>query len=62
MASLVVLALVTIAAGACAGAFLKISFAIRKDDRIRGSLRFDALSASARSARALTGASSSRWD
>jgi hypothetical protein len=62
MASLVVLVLITIAFGVCFGVFLKVSFAIRQEDRSRNSLRFDAPSRSARAARALVGVSSSRWD
>jgi len=62
MASLVVLGLVTIIAGACVGAFFKLSFAIRRGDRIRGQLRFDPPSPSARAARDLVGISGSRWE
>lgn len=62
MASLVVLLLTAIAFGALFGAFLKISFAIRREDRARNSLRFDAPDISAKAARALVGVSSSRWD
>lgn len=62
MASLIVLGLVTIIAGACIGAFLKLSFAIRKEDRVRGTLRFDPPSPSTRAARDLVGISGSRWE
>jgi hypothetical protein len=62
MAAFAVLVVVTIFMGACIGAFLKLSFAIRREDRIRGSLRLDAPSFSAKTARALVGMSSSRWD
>jgi hypothetical protein len=62
MASLVVLGVVTIIVGACIGAFLKLSFAIRREDRLRGSLRLDASSSSAQTARTLVSLSSSRWD
>lgn len=62
MASLVVLGLVTIVAGACIGAFLRLSFAIRRDDRVRWALRFDPPSPSTRTARGLVGISGSRWD
>jgi hypothetical protein len=48
--------------GACIGAFLKLSFAIRREDRTRGSLRLEAPSNSAQTARDLVGISSSRWD
>jgi hypothetical protein len=60
--SIVVLGLITIIAGACIGGFLKVSFAIRREDRTRGSLRLDAPSYSAKTARDLVGISSSRWD
>ena len=62
MASLVVLGVVTIMVGICIGAFLKLSFAIRREDRTTGSLRVDAPSNSTRVARSLVGISSSRWD
>jgi hypothetical protein len=62
MATLVVLGLITIIASTCIGAFLKVSFAIRREDRTRGSLRLDAPSYSAQTARDLMGMSSSRWD
>lgn len=62
MAGFVVLGIVMIIVGVCIGAFLKLSLAIRREDRIRGSLRFDAPSYSAQTARALVGMSSSRWD
>ena len=62
MAGFVVLGIVMIIMGACIGAFLKLSFAIRREDRTRGSLRLDAPSYSAQTARDLVGISSSRWD
>jgi hypothetical protein len=62
MAGLVVVGLVVIIMGACVSAFLKVSFAIRREDRHRGSLRRDASSHSAQAARDLVGVSSSRWD
>jgi hypothetical protein len=61
MASLVVIALIVIMAGALLGAFLKLSFAIRREDR-RGTLRFDAPSRSAQTARDLVGLSRLNWD
>ena len=67
MASLVVLGIVAVIVGVCCGAFLKVSFAIRREDR-SGSLRFDAPSHSAQTARsfvgyrALAGHNSSSWD
>ncbi len=63
MASLVFLVLITIIAGACLGAFLRLSFAIRNEDRrMRGQLQFDPPSASAKVARDLVGVSGSRWE
>lgn len=63
MASLVVLVLITIIAGACIGAFLKLSFAIRDEDRrTMGQLQFDPPNASAKTARHLVGISGSRWE
>jgi hypothetical protein len=62
MLACLVLALVTLVAGICVGVFVKISVAIRREDRMKGSLRFDAPSYSAQTARDLVGISSSRWD
>jgi len=63
MAGFAVLVIVTIVAGACIGAFLKLSFAIRREDRSKaGSLRSGAPSNSAQTARTLVGMTSSRWD
>jgi hypothetical protein len=62
MAGLVVITLVIIVMGACVGALLKISFAIRREDRSRGSLRVNAPNDSAQTARTLVGFTSSRWD
>jgi hypothetical protein len=62
MATLITVAIPTILAGVGLGALLKLSFAIRREDRNRGSLRFDAPDRSAQSARALVGITSSRWD
>lgn len=55
MAALFILGLVMIVMGACIGAFLMLSVAIRREDRARGSLRFDATTNSARFARELVG-------
>jgi hypothetical protein len=62
MAALIAITIVIALAGVVFGAYLKICFAIRREDRTRGSLRLDARSQSARSARDLVGISSSRWD
>jgi MFS superfamily sulfate permease-like transporter len=63
MASLVVIVLFTIAAGVCLGAFLTVSFAIRREDRAAPrSLQYDAPDSSTRAARTLVGLNGSRWD
>lgn len=59
---MVVLVAITIAFGACIGLYIRLSLAIRWEDRRRSSLRFDAPSASTRAARALVGVSESGWE
>jgi hypothetical protein len=58
---IVVLVLITIATGATIGVILRLSLAIGWEDRRTGSLRFDAPSASTRTARSLVGVSRSGW-
>jgi hypothetical protein len=60
MAALITLALVMIIFGACVGVFLKLSFAIRREDRAR-SVRFAAPNATSQIARDMVGISGSRW-
>ena len=60
MGPLVIILLVTTLFGILFGAFLTISFAIRREDRSHTSFDFDAPDASARAARSLVGMSSSR--
>jgi hypothetical protein len=63
MASLVVVGFVLIIGGACLGAFLHLSFAIRREDKeSRGVFRFDPPTPSTKAARDLVGISGSRWD
>lgn len=63
MATLVVvLGGVTIIAGICIGAFLKVSFRIRSVDRIRGSLRSTGSIDNGRAPRQPVGVSAMRWD
>ena len=62
MVSLIIIGVVVTMAGGLCGAYLKICFAIRRDDRTRGSLRLDAPSQAAQSARDLVGISGSRWE
>jgi hypothetical protein len=59
---IVVLVVITVAAGFCIGLFIRLSLAIRWEDHRKGSLRFDAPSASTRAARSLVGVSQSGWD
>jgi hypothetical protein len=61
MASLVVIALVTILVGVGAGVFVKLSLAISREDR-RRSLWFDAPNRSAQTARSMVGITGSRLD
>jgi hypothetical protein len=61
MASLIIITAITVAAGALSGAYWVICSAIRREDRVRGSLRLGATSLSARSARDLVGISRSTW-
>lgn len=61
MATLITVAIImTVLAGIVLGAFLKLSLAIRSEDRSKWSLRFDAPTASTRAARSLIGINS-RW-
>ena len=63
MASLVVLGLVLIVSGACLGAFLNLSLAIRREDKqLRGVFEFDPPTSSTKAARDLVGISGSRWE
>jgi hypothetical protein len=62
MAALITISFVMAAAGVVLGAFIQICRAIRREDRSRGSLRFDAPNQSARTARTMVGVTSSRWD
>jgi hypothetical protein len=61
MAALTTLSIVAVLAGITIGAFLRISFAIRREDQARDSLRFDPPNSSSKVARDLTGVTSSRW-
>ena len=61
MAPLITLILVTVISGTCIGIFLKVCSAIRREDRVKGSLRFDAPNSSALTARRMVGMTSSRW-
>jgi hypothetical protein len=60
VASLVIIAVVLVLAFVLGGAYLAVCLAIRREDRVRGSLRYGAASQSAQSARTLVGLSSSR--
>jgi hypothetical protein len=60
VAALITVGIVTAIAGVLLGAYVKVCGAIRREDRLKGSLRFDAPSQSARSARSLIGISNSK--
>lgn len=62
MAALIIIAIVVAVAAVAFGAYIRVCFAIRREDRTKGSLRHEARSQSARSARNLVGMSSSKWD
>jgi hypothetical protein len=62
MAALITVGIVMAMAGVLLGAYIKICLAIRREDRRKGSLRFDAPSQSARSARTLVGITSFKQD
>lgn len=63
MTALITIAIViTVLAGTLLGVFLRLSLAIRWEDRRRGALRFDAPDSRTRAARSLVGVTSSRWD
>jgi hypothetical protein len=57
-----VVIIIAVVGGVMLGIFLRVSFAIRTEDRQRGSLAFDAPNSSARMARDLVGISGSRWE
>ena len=61
MAALITIAIIMGVAGVVCGAYLKICFAIRRDDQTRGALRIDAPNQSAQSARALVGMNNFGW-
>lgn len=62
MAALITIATVGALTGVALGAYLKICFAIRREDRKKWSLRRSAPDQSAQTARSLVGISSSRWE
>lgn len=62
MAALITIAVIGFATIVAGGAYLKVCFAIRREDRTKWSLRREAPSQAAQSARDLVGISSSRWD
>jgi hypothetical protein len=61
VAALITLSIVIGIAGVLVGAYLRICFAIRREDRSKGSLRFDPPSPSTQTARSFVGMNSSRW-
>jgi hypothetical protein len=62
MAALIIIAIVVAVAAVAFGAYIRICFAIRREDRTKWSLRHEATSQSARSARSLVGMTGSKWD
>lgn len=62
MAVLITLAIPMVLIGGTVGTFLTLSFAIRREDRLKWSLRSEPTSFSAQVARALVGINGSRWD
>jgi hypothetical protein len=62
MAALITISIIGAAAGVLLGAYLRICFAIRREDRTKGSLRLNAPDQSARSARTLVGIGTSKRD
>lgn len=62
MAALITIALVVALAGIACGAYLKICFAIRRDDHVKWSLRSEAPDRSAQTARDFVGVSNSKWE
>jgi hypothetical protein len=62
MAALIAISVVVAMTGVVLGAYLMVCFAIRREDRIKGSLRRDAADQVAQSARMLVGLNTSKWD
>ncbi len=62
MAALITITTVAVIAGTVLVAYVKICSAIRREDRRKWSLRNEPPDHSARSARNLTGISSSKWN
>lgn len=62
MATLITIAIPVVAVAIVFGAYVKICWAIRREDRRKWSLRSAPSSVSAQVARDLVGISSSRWD
>lgn len=62
MAALIIIAITLAGAGLVLGLYIRICFAISREDRVKGSLRFDAATPFARRARALVGITSSKWN
>jgi len=61
-AVLVLIAIIVAVAGVLFGAYIKICLAIRREDRVKWSLRSDAPTFSTQTARSLVGLRGSRWD
>lgn len=61
MAALIIITITLAGAGLVLGLYIRICFAISREDRVKGALRFDAATPFARRARALTGITSTKW-
>jgi hypothetical protein len=62
VAALITISIIAGGAGVMFGAYLRICFAIRREDRTKWSLRLDAPDHVAQSARTLVGMNNSKWD
>jgi hypothetical protein len=62
MAAFITIAIVVAVAGVLFGAYIKICLAIRREDRVKWSLRSDPPTSSTQTARTLVGIRGSRWD
>jgi hypothetical protein len=62
MAALITIVIVTAVTGVVFGSYIKICFAIRREDRRKWSLRRDAPSQAAQSARDFVGISGTKWE
>jgi hypothetical protein len=62
MAALITIAIVVAVTGVLCGAYIKICLAIRREDRVKWSLRSAPPTSSTQTARSLVGIKGSRWN